>query len=85
MIPVLSLIAYYAPAGLRATWFALMASLMNIALVAGQLQAKYLNNIFVVRRGDYSEIGPLLIAVACLSFVLPIAAIAIFGRQIKTR
>jgi hypothetical protein len=52
--------------------------------VAGQLQTKYLNNIFVVHRGDYSEIGPLLITVALLSFVLPIAAIAIFGRKIKT-
>ena len=31
MIPLLSLIAFYAPAGQRATWFALMASLMNMA------------------------------------------------------
>ena len=38
MIPLLSLIAFYAPAGQRATWFALMASLMNMALVAAQLQ-----------------------------------------------
>ena len=37
MIPMLTLIAIYAPAGHRATWFALMASLMNLALVAGQL------------------------------------------------
>ena len=48
MIPLLTLIAYYAPAGHRATWFALMASLMNLALVAGQLQTKYLNEMFVV-------------------------------------
>jgi hypothetical protein len=82
MIPVLSLIAFYAPAGQRATWFALMASLMNLALLAGQLQTKYLNNIFVVQRGDYSEIGPLLVAVACLSFVLPIGAIVLFGRRV---
>ena len=46
MIPLLTLIAFYAPAGHRATWFALMASLMNMALVAGQLQTKYLNEIF---------------------------------------
>jgi hypothetical protein len=37
MIPLLTLIAFYAPTGHRATWFALMASLMNLALVAGQL------------------------------------------------
>ena len=36
MIPLLTLIAIYAPAGHRATWFALMASLMNLALVAGR-------------------------------------------------
>ena len=43
MIPLLTLIAFYAPPGHRATWFALMASFMNLALVAGQLQTKYLN------------------------------------------
>ena len=48
MIPLLTLIAYYAPPGHRATWFALMASLMNLALVASQLQTKYLNDVFVV-------------------------------------
>jgi hypothetical protein len=37
MIPLLTLTAYYAPPGQRATWFALMASFMNLALVAGQL------------------------------------------------
>ena len=35
--PSAYLIAFYAPEGRRATWFALMASLMNLALVAGQL------------------------------------------------
>ena len=81
MIPLLTLIAFYAPAGHRATWFALMASLMNLALVAGQLQTKYLNHIFVVQRGDYSELGPLLITAAVLGFVLPIGAILLFGRR----
>jgi hypothetical protein len=31
--------------------------------------------------GDYSELGPLLIAVAVLGFVLPIVAILSFGRR----
>ena len=82
MIPLLTLIAYYAPAGHRATWFALMASLMNLALVAGQLQTKYLNQIFVVDRGDYDELGLLLIIVVAIGFILPIAAIVLFGRRI---
>ena len=82
MIPLLTLIAFYAPAGHRATWFALMASLMNLALVAGQLQTKYLNEFFVVQRGDYSELGVLLITAAVLGFVLPIGAIILFGRRV---
>jgi MFS family permease len=82
MIPLLSLIAFYAPANQRATWFALMASLMNMALVAGQLQTKYLNQFFVVQRGDYAELGPLLLTAAAAGLVLPVVAIAVFGRRI---
>ena len=82
MIPLLTLIAYYAPAGQRATWFALMASLMNLALVAGQLQTKYLNQALTVARGDYQELGLLLITVAVLGLVVPVAAIVAFGRRV---
>jgi len=82
MIPLLTLIAFYAPAGHRATWFALMASLMNLALVAGQLQTKYLNHAFTVGRGEYGDLGPLLITVVAIGFILPIAAIVLFGRRV---
>jgi hypothetical protein len=81
MVPLLTLTAYYAPPGHRATWFALMASLMNIALVASQLQTKYLNDIFVVGRGQYAELGPLLIWAVALSFIIPVGAIALFGKR----
>lgn len=81
MIPLLTLIAFYAPAGHRATWFALMASLMNLALVAGQLQTKYLNEVFVVQRGEYSDLGPLLLIATVLGFIFPIGAILLFGRR----
>jgi hypothetical protein len=81
MVPLLTLIAFYAPAGHRATWFALMASLMNLALVAGQLQTKYLNEVFVVQRGHYSELGPLLIIATVLGLIVPIGAILLFGRR----
>lgn len=81
MIPLLTLVAFYAPAGHRATWFALMASLMNLALVAGQLQTKYLNEVFVVQRGEYAELGPLLIITAVMGVILPIVAILFFGRR----
>ena len=81
MVPLLTLTAYYAPPGHRATWFALMASLMNIALVASQLQTKYLNDIFVVARGQYAELKPLLIWAMVLSFIIPIGVIALFGKR----
>ena len=82
MIPLLTLTAFYAPAGHRATWFALMASLMNLALVAGQLQAKYLNQIYVVQRGDYGELGGLLIVATIVGFILPVGTILLFGRKV---
>jgi hypothetical protein len=82
MVPLLTLTAYYAPAGHRATWFALMASLMNLALVAGQLQTKYLNTLFPVARGEYGELSMLMVTVFSVSFILPIAAIALFGRRV---
>jgi hypothetical protein len=82
MIPLLTLTAYYAPAGHRATWFALMASLMNLALVAGALQTKYLNQILTVERGHYDDLGVLLIAAVTLGLVIPLTAIVLFGRRV---
>jgi hypothetical protein len=82
MVPLLTLIAYHAPAGHRATWFALMASLMNLALVAGQLGTKYLNIAFSIQRGDYGELGTLMITAAILGLLIPIVAILAFGRKI---
>lgn len=82
MVPLLTLIALYAPPGHRATWFALMASLMNMALVAGQLQTKYLNQIFVVERGNYDQLGLLLIMAPALALAIPLAAIGLFGRRV---
>jgi len=82
MIPLLTLVAFYAPPGHRATWFALMASLMNLALAAGALQTKYLNEIFAVQRGEYTELGGLLIAALTIGFVLPIGTILLLGRRV---
>jgi hypothetical protein len=82
MIPLLTLVAYYAPEGRRATWFALMASLMNLALVAGQLQTKYLNQVFTVGRGNYAELGQLLVTATAIGFVLPVAVILLFRKRV---
>lgn len=83
MIPLLTLIAIYAPAGHRATWFALMASLMNLALVAGSLQTKYLNEIFVVSRGSYESLPYIVGASLLIGFIVPIAAIFALGRRLQ--
>jgi MFS family permease len=83
MIPLLTLCAIYAPAGHRATWFALMASLMNLALVAGSLQTKYLNEIFVVGRGDYGNLPYIVGICLAVGFIVPLAAIFAFGRRLQ--
>ena len=92
MIPMLAWIANSAPANLKATYFAVMASFTNLALSLSQLGTKYLNQIFVVTREvrdpmtgavqmpeDYSELGVLLIVQLLLSLVMPFLAI-LFAR-----
>jgi len=83
---MLTIVAIYAPEGKKATWFALMASFMNIALAAAKLFTKYLNEIFVVTReikqngliitpADYSQLGMLMWVVIIIGFVVPIVTI----------
>jgi MFS family permease len=81
MIPALTLVALNAPAGQRATWFALMASLMNVALVAGQLQTKYLNWIFHVDRGSYANLPALTAAALLIGFIVPMIGVLAFGKR----
>ncbi len=83
---MLALVAIYAPEGKRGTWFALMASLMNIALSAGGLFTKYLNQIFVVTRevrengvltsvANYDNLGALLWIVTIAGTLIPLIVI----------
>ena len=58
-----------------------MASLMNLATVASQLQTKYLNELFVVERGQYAYLGPLMMWAVAIGFVVPVAVILLFGRR----
>ena len=87
---MLTLVAIYAPEGKKGTWFALMASLMNIALSAGGLLSKYLNQIFVITReviqdgkvishANYSQLGDLLWVVIGVGFIVPIITIYKFN------
>ncbi len=88
MIPMLAWIANSAPAQLKATFFAVMASFTNLALSASTLGTKYVNQIYTVTRevrdrdsaaitlpADYSELGWLMITVAALTCALPLTAI----------
>ena len=92
MIQILAWIANSAPARLKATYFAVMASFTNLALSLSQLGTKYLNQVFVVTREvkdpvtgvvqmpeDYSELGDLLIVQLLLNLILPFLAI-LFAR-----
>jgi len=88
MIPMLAWIANSAPAKLKATFFAVMASFTNLALSASTLGTKYVNQFYTITRevsdrdtavvtvpADYSELGWLMVTVATLTFLLPLAAI----------
>jgi hypothetical protein len=88
MVPMLAWIANSAPANLKATFFAVMASFTNLALSFSQLGTKYLNDVFVVTRevkdaatgaiqtpADYSQLGHLLIWQLVLGLALPFLAI----------
>ena len=97
MIPMLAWIANSAPANLKATYFAVMASFTNLALSLSQLGSKYLNQIFIVTRevrdpatgvlqapADYSQLGTLLIVQILLGLALPFGGI-LFARLSKFR
>jgi hypothetical protein len=88
MIPMLAWIANSAPAHLKATFFAVMASFTNLALSASQLGTKYLNKLYTVTRevqdratgavtvpADYTELGWLMLTALGLGLVLPVAAV----------
>ncbi|MGJ0515413.1 MAG: hypothetical protein ACR65O_06620 [Methylomicrobium sp.] len=95
MIPMLAWIANSAPKQLKATYFAVMAAFVNLALSLSQLLTKWLNQGFVITRevrdattgqvviaADYSELGWLLMVVMGLNFMIPIAAIVVAKRTL---
>ena len=80
MVPMLALIARTAPRGAEATMFAIMASLMNLALSASELGTRYLNTIFDVTQENYANLGRLLIAVGVIG-LLPLLALPLLRRE----
>ncbi len=93
MIPMLAWIANSAPERLKATYFAVMAAFVNLALSLSQLLTKALNQYFLITRevkavsgevtvsADYSQLGELFITVMLLSLALPMLAIFIAKRS----
>lgn len=82
-VPLLALVAQHAPPERRATWFALIASLMSLAIVASQLLTKYLNILFPIARGNYDALPSLVAGVIALALVLPLAALALVGPLLR--
>ncbi|MGR8935566.1 MAG: hypothetical protein ACU837_14420 [Gammaproteobacteria bacterium] len=94
MIPMLAWIANSAPEKLKATYFAVMAAFVNLALSLSQLLTKLLNQWFVVTRevkdaatgailvpADYSQLGMLFWTVLALSLALPLTAVYAVNRS----
>ena len=80
MVPMLVLIARSAPPGAEATMFAIMASLMNLALSASELFTRHLNTAFAVTQQDYSNLGSLMLTVTGLGLV-PLLALPLLRRE----
>jgi hypothetical protein len=81
MIAMLTLTAFYAPEGRRATWFTLMASVINLGLSAGALQTKYLTWLFPVTQGDYENMPTLALATVAVGTIVPWIAVLALGRR----
>ena len=75
MVPMLAWIAREAPADQKATYFAVMAAFTNLALSASNLLTSYFNQIFIIERGDYKQLGMLMIAVMITGLVLPLLTV----------
>lgn len=81
MVPLLALTAKTCPSGQQGTWFALIASLMNMALSASQLGIQYLYYFFPIARGSYENVGAVLAWSLVLGIAIPLFAILIFLRK----
>lgn len=80
MVPMLILAARAAPPGGEATLFAIMASLMNLALSASQLFTGYLNSAFQISQDQFSNLGTLMITVALIG-LLPLLSLPALRRS----
>jgi MFS family permease len=77
MIPMLAWIAREAPFEQKATYFAVMAAFTNLALSASSLGTNYLNEFFIIARGQYGELGHLMIVATIIGLIFPVATVLI--------
>jgi len=85
MVPMLAWIAREAPEEQKATYFAVMAAFTNLALSAASLGTSYMNQLFIVERGSYGELGGLMIAVNLIGLIVPVATVLIVNRWSRPR
>lgn len=85
MVPMLAWIAEKSPLRQKATYFAVFSAFTNLALSAGSLLTKHINQLFVIERGDYSRLGTLMVIVLLINFLLPIAAVIYFHPKKQRR
>lgn len=82
MIPLHILLAKYAPVEQRAVYVATTAAFVNLALMAGSLITKGLNEVFIVTQKDFGQLGTLLLASLALSTLFSLIGIVlIWGRK----
>ena len=78
-------------------WFALMASLMNLALTAGNLISKYINFGFKVSRevrnekhdiiiyANYDNLSFLLIVCSLISLIIPLLGVYFYFKKTQSK
>jgi Zn-dependent protease with chaperone function len=62
-----------------------MAAFTNLALSAASLGTNYLNQLFIVERGSFGELGRLLIGVSLIGLIIPIVTVLIVNRWSRPR
>ncbi len=91
MVPMLAWIARTAPERLKATYFAVMVSFVNLGFLLSRLGSRYLNGVFVVTRevrgaggivvpADYGQLGPLVLTSMAITLLVPLATIVLLAR-----
>jgi len=89
LLPVIAFVAMIGKkSGNAATWFALAASLFNLAGTTSEITTKWLTQIYPVVQasahgpGDYHNLGTLMILTRSLALVVPLLAIWLFRKRL---